>query len=311
MVQKQKSIAQTSIFGEYKKPEDRVTAALLHIIHIGGNIVIQRLFSDVFDIPSNDINVIPQSYQKNSIPDGELSCECYYHLYIESKIAPDSIVMSQLSNHKKLANTASGNYLIYLTPDLSKPDDLAKEDVEWMDWKTIIDRLKGIVADGLADKLLEYFIEQFVLLIEHTVYAKTFMIPMDESVIIVGGHFGENVALNYKFYACQPSRKFRPSKYLAFYHQHRIKYLFEIVSQKDSVDIQKEPAINKTDYFKVIEPNYSPRSRMLFQLKLSHTFSPEIVNNKIDKNGNPTAYVQGQTYTTFNKIMKAKTTSDL
>lgn len=311
MAQKQKSIAQTSIFGEYKKHEDRVTAALLHIIHIGGNMVIQRLFGDVFDIPSNDINVIPQSYQKNSIPDGELSCECYYHLYIESKIAPNSIDPTQLANHKKLSNTASGNFLIYLTPDLSKPAELVKENVEWMDWRTIIDRLKGIVADGYADKLLEYFIEQFVLLVEHTVYAKTCVIPMDESVIIVGGHFGENIALNYHFYACLPNRKFRPSKYLAFYHQHRIKYLFEIISQKDSVDIQKEPAINKTDYFKVIEPNYSPQARMLFQLKLSHTFSAEIVNNKTDKNGNSTAFVQGQTYTTLNKIMKAKTTSDL
>ena len=311
MAQKQKSIAQTSIFGEYKKPEDRVTAALLHIIHIGGNMVIQRLFGDVFDIPSNDINVIPQSYQKNSIPDGELSCECYYHLYIESKIAPNTIETTQLSNHKKLSNTASGNYLIYLTPDLSKPAELVKESVEWMDWNTIIDRLQGIVADGLADNLFEYFIEQFILLIDHTVYAKTYMIPKDESVIIVGGHFGENIALNFKFYACQSNRKFHPSKYLAFYHQRRIKYLFEIVSQKDSVDIQKEPTINNTDYFNKIEPNYSPQFRMLFQLKLFHTFSTAIVNDKTDKNGNPTAFIQGQTYTTLNKIMKAKTTSDL
>lgn len=311
MVQKQKSIVQTSIFGEYKKPEDRVTAALLHIIHTGGNMVIQRLFGDIFDIPSNDINVIPQSYKKNSIPDGELYCECNYHLYIESKITPNSISTPQLANHKKLANTASGHYLIYLTPDQSKPTDLVKEGVEWMDWRTIIDRLQGIVADGYADRLLEYFIEQFVLLVEHMVYAKTYMPPMDESVIIVGGHFGENVALNYHFYACQPNRKFRSSKYLAFYHQHRIKYLFEIVSQKDSVDIQKESAINKTNYFRIIEPNYSPQSRMLFQLKLVKTFSPEIKNDKTDKNGKLTAFVQGQTYTTYDKIMNTDKTSGL
>ncbi|MBR5434353.1 MAG: hypothetical protein IK117_07945 [Bacteroidales bacterium] len=307
---RQKTITQTSIFGEYKKPEDRVTAAFLHIIHIGGNLVIQRLFGDVFDIPSNEISVIPQSYQKDSIPDGELSCECNYHIYIESKIVCNTINESQLSSHKKLSNTAANQYLIYLTPDENKPDILEKETIEWMNWNTVINRLQGIVADGQSDVLLKYFIDQFVLLVEHTVYEKAYAIPKEQSVIIVGGRFGEKVALNYNFYACQPNRTFRPSKYIAFYHQNRIKYLFEIVCQKESVDIQKESWVDKS-YFDKIEPNYQSCLRKFFQLSLVKTFSPEIKNDKTDKNGNPTAYVQGQTYTSYNNIMNARTTSDL
>ena len=138
-----------------------------------------------------------------------------------------------------------------------------------------------------------------------------YAIPIEQSVIIVGGHFSENVALNYGFYACQPNRKFRPSKYLAFYHQNRIKYLFEIIGNvKESVDIQKEPSVQKA-YFSDFEPNYKPEPRKFFKLKLHTTFKKEIKNDKTDKNGKPTAFVQGQTYTTFDKITKASKTSDL
>lgn len=138
-----------------------------------------------------------------------------------------------------------------------------------------------------------------------------YAIPIEQSVIIVGGHFSENVALNYGFYACQPNRKFRPSKYLAFYHQNRIKYLFEIIGNvKESVDIQKEPSVQKA-YFSDFEPNYKPEPRKFFKLKLHTTFKKEIKNDKTDKNGKATAFVQGQTYTTFDKITKASKTSDL
>ena len=309
MAKKQKTISQTSIFGEYKKTEDRVTAALLHVIHIGGDLVIRELFGDVFDIPSNEIVAIPQSYQSKSIPDGELSCECNYHLYIESKITPNSINLTQLANHKKLSNPADGKYLIYLTPDTSKPQNLV--DVEWMSWETVIDRLQGVVDDGDAAELLKYFIEQFILMVNHTVYANNYIVPQNQSVIIVGGRFGENVAYKYNFYACQPNRTFRPSKYLAFYHQNRIKYLFEIVGVKDAVDIKNESIKNKADYFSVVEPNYQPQLRKFFKLKLHTTFINDIINDKTNKNGKPTAFVQGQTYTTFNKITKASRTSEL
>lgn len=307
MAKSKKSISQISIFGEYKSPENRVTAALLHIIHVGGNVVIQRLFGDIFDIPSNDIDVIPQSNQTTSIPDGELSCECNYHIFIESKIVPNAINLKQLNEHKKLSNVACGNFLIYITPDSKIPSELTTAKVEWISWETVIDRLQGIIADGIAYDLLKYLIRQFVILINHTIYA----IPTDQSVIIVGGSFGENVALHYGFYACQPNRKFRPSKYLAFYHQNRIKYLFEIVTQRKCVDIQTLKNVNRTNYFTVIEPNYVPQVRDYYQLKKVCNFNPEILNDKKDKNGKPCAYTMGQTYTTYNKIMKAKKTSDL
>ena len=129
-----KSITNISVFGEYKKPEDRVTAALLHVLNAGGQPVVERLFGDLFDIPANDINIISQSHQGNSIPDGEISCDCKYNIYIESKIALNVINQTQLANHLQLTNPAENKYLCYITPDPNIPQGLVGLPVGWLSW---------------------------------------------------------------------------------------------------------------------------------------------------------------------------------
>ena len=166
----EKSITDISIFGEYKQPENRVTAALLHILHLGGQPVVQRLFGDLFDIPSNSINVAPQVKKEGSVPDGVISCDCKYSIFIESKIACNAINETQLDNHCKLSNPAENKYLCYITPDTSKPQALFALSVEWLSWKDVIETLLGMIADGLVDAVLSYFIKEFVKLVKHLVY---------------------------------------------------------------------------------------------------------------------------------------------
>lgn len=323
-----RSISDHSIFGEYKKTEDRVTAALLHVINEGGQLVVERLFGDLFDIPSNNINVIPQAYHGSSNPDGELSCDCKYNIFIESKIKPNDINEKQLKNHIALTNPADNRYLIYLTPDKKKPLLLQSLMVEWLDWQTIIERLLGIIADEVVSDLVVFLIKQFIMLVEHVVYKKREKnrcsndheddaLPLEEygkeeRVIIVGGHWGEDVALDYGFYACQPYRYFKPARYIAFYHQNRIKYLFEIIGEpKESERLDIISKVVTSNYLTAKEPHYDGSPRKYIELKLVSTFEPEIVNDKKDKNGKPCAFVQGQTYTTFDNIMKANKTSQL
>ena len=316
----EKSITDISIFGEYKQPENRVTAALLHILHLGGQPVVQRLFGDLFDIPSNSINVAPQVKKEGSVPDGVISCDCKYSIFIESKIACNAINETQLDNHCKLSNPAENKYLCYITPDTSKPQALFALSVEWLSWKDVIETLLGMIADGLVDAVLSYFIKEFVKLVKHLVYrdrsdisnANQTSLPVDnDRVIIVGGSWGENIALNYNAYICQEGRFFLPAKYIAFYHSHRIKYVFEIEEVIDSVDITTLSNLNSTDYFTNVEPHCTQPIRKYMKLKLVHTCAPEIRNDKVDKNGKSCAFVQGQTYTTFAKITSATLTSQL
>ena len=149
-----KSIGHISIFGEYQKREDRITAALLHVINVGGTCVIQRLFGGMFDFPSNQVSIITQSHQGQSIPDGEISCNCHFSIYIESKITTNAINQEQLNNHLSLQNPANNQYLCYITPDEVIPTALTNLPLGWLNWKDVVKILIGFIADGLADKLL-------------------------------------------------------------------------------------------------------------------------------------------------------------
>lgn len=316
----EKSITDISIFGEYKQPENRVTAALLHILHLGGQPFVQRLFGDIFDIPSNGINMAPQIKQEKSVPDGLISCDCKYSIFIESKIVCDAINEEQLKNHCTLTNPSENKYLCYITPDASKPQILRTLQVEWLSWNDVVECLLGMIADGLVDAVLSYLIKEFIKLIKHIVYndrsdindcSQTPHTINNDRVIIVGGSWGENIALNYNAYICQEGRFFLPAKYIAFYHSHRIKYVFEIEEIIDSVDITTLSSLACTNYFTAIEPHCTSLIRKYMKLKLVHTCDPEIKNDKVDKNGKPCAFVQGQTYTTLKKIKKATLTSQL
>ena len=308
-----RSIENVSIFGEYKKPEDRVTAALLHVLNAGGQPLVERLFDGLFDLPSNEINIIPQSRKKDSIPDGEIQCDCKYNIYIESKIVPNAVDPTQLTNHLKLANPGDNKYLCYITPDLTKPSELENYPLVWLEWKKVIDSLNGFIADGKANEMLSFLIKQLIQLINHVVYngSQTYMsIPEDERVIIVGGRWGEDIALEYGFYACQENRFFLPAKYIAFYHQQRIMHVFEIEDSPKIVDLKTISHIAESDYFKIKEPTYSGY-RQYMKLKLVHTCNPIIQNDNKDKNGKPCAFIQGQTYTSYDKIKTATKTSQL
>ena len=73
-----KSITSKSIFGGYKKGEDIVTAALLHLMELGGPALMNSLFGDIGVETTTHVNT--QVKGKKSIPDGELRAN--YHIYI-------------------------------------------------------------------------------------------------------------------------------------------------------------------------------------------------------------------------------------
>ena len=319
------SIVNHAIFGEYKKPEDKVTAALLQVLHYGGHEVVSSIFYDI-DLPSNEINVQPQVSEDESRPDGLVSCDCKYKLYIESKIVENALGNNhgrdQLNANKKLSKPDDAQWMVYVTPDETIPQELENVDeIIWINWQTIVERLKGYETQNT---LVNFLIEQFCLYVDHIVFnkhkAKRTTISSastsdvdegkDERVIIVGGHWGEEVALNYHFYACQNGRYFLPARYIAFYHKNRIKYLFEIEGEPKD-DVILTPDLVGADYLNVKEPNYDGSPRKFFKLKRVQEFDPEIENDSRDKNGKPCAFTYNQRYTTYDAITNAKKTSEL
>lgn len=318
-----KTISNQAIFGEYKNPEDKVTAALLQVLHYGGHKIVCSVFDDI-DLPSNDINVIPQVKGNGSRPDGYVSCNCKYTIFIESKIKRNALktkeAATQLAANRKLYRPTDAQYVIYITPDKTTPNQLNNVvEIIWTNWQTVVERLTGYETQ---DPLVNFLIEQFCLFVDHIVFNKRGAVSAngvslsdaeagkDQRVIIVGGHWGEEVALDYGFYACQNNRYFLPAKYMAFYHKNRIENLFEI-EEEPKDDVVLTPALVGPDYLTIKDPNYPGAPCKFFKLKHVHTFKPVIENDTKDKNGKNCAFTYNQRYTTYDAIMKAKKTSEL
>lgn len=243
----------------------------------------------------------------HSIPDGLISCNYAFKIYIESKLSK-YIDTVQLENHKKLiAEDRDGNNkLIYITKHVTRPTELSEE-ILWTNWSDLLRFLKAYEPEE-PNVILDYLIEQFDLLVT----SLDLYDDSDNRVVIVGGRWGEPVALEYGFYACQANRYFKKAKYLAFYYDQRIKYLFEIVGEKkENVNIRELKDDVPEEYFRKKEPHYQPGKRTFFKVKKVHEFTPVIENDTMSRTGRRVAFTQGQTYTTYDKIMNAKKTSEL
>lgn len=295
------SIAYLSIFGEYHKDEDRITAALLQILRIGGPELMNAVFDD-FDI-SFDAEVNSQvNGVTKSRPDGELRAN--YHLFIESKIKKWSATkhnVDQLANHVRLAQTEGAN-LLYITVDERKPTEIANyPDVYWTNWQEVVTRLKNFKSDFNND-VMAFLASQFEMLIDNVVFSKNDGYTKKNRVIIVGGHFAEDVACKYHFYSCQPNRKFRDASYIAFYHQKRIKYVFKIKSIHDVESLEEVQNILPNSY---VLTDVDKEPHTFFELEDAEVL-PQIVEHK---QFGP--FVQRQRYTSIEKLRKAVCTDNL
>lgn len=302
-------ISEQSVFGNYEQKENQVTSALLKILEADEDeTLLKALLQDIgnINLPEKSLRIETQVQNENghSVPDGKISCRYAFDIYIESKLGTD-INETQLKHHLELLDNNKNVILIYITQHPNRPEILPEE-ILWANWTKIYEIINRVHKDE-ANTVLAYLIEQFYLLL-------SYLNLYDDStnrVIIVGGRWGEPIALEYGFYACQGGRSFKKAKYLAFYHSQRIQYLFEIEDKKEDVDIQTLKGTIPEEYFLKKEPLYKPEERTFFKLKKIKEFSPTIKNDTTSKNGRCVAFTQGQTYTTLDKIIKAKVTSEL
>lgn len=298
-------ISGKSVFGAYTQKENRATAALLHLINIGGEPLLHWLFDF---LPDSSISVKTQVGHEDgnapkSIYDGIVSCGFKFELIIESKIVKNAINVNQLQKYKDYAKNNDAT-LIYITPDDKKPSVLG--DTYWRNWTTIANRLKEYEDENT---LLQYLIEQFILLLSNLELYEDWK----GRVLIVGGSYGESVALKYHLYICLNHRNFKKCEYLAFSFNHQIKTLFKIKGDpQNDVDLRTLPELTGTDYFVNIEPSYSGELREVIFLEETNLLgSKTIVNDKKTPDGKRVAFTQRQAYTTYDKIIRANYTSEL
>jgi hypothetical protein len=303
-----------SIFGEYKQKENRVTAALLQIVKAGGEPLLRYVLDRIqLPLPDSGIRIISQPANPfgDSQPDGLVQSAFSFNLFIESKLNR-SLPQRQSSEHQK-AVRKEDDHLLYITPHTSRPELPAG--TEWTSWRVLLEALEQYTLDTTIDnyEFVSYLVMEFRKLVDHLdlISINWDGFESSDQVLILAGSWAEGIALRYGLYLCQNRRSFRPSKYLAFLNNARISHLFRIVEKpEDDVDITKDSFF---DYYRNNEePNLKAGDpRKVFKLEKCDDVL-EVLNDKIDKNGNPCPFTYGQPrYTTLDKILKAKKTSEL
>jgi len=303
-------IEDISVFGEYKQAENRVTAAFLQICKVGGEDFIRYLTNEIgIQLPSSEIEIHSQTKGVGSVPDGLLRSNFSFNLYVESKIKPNSVDTPQLHNHIAQLKSNS-DYLLYLTPDQTKPDELGN--THWSSWLQVINIFNSYLQTSQADnkQLLEFLIEHFNTLLNNLNLLGFSWSLDNQNVIVVAGSWAEGVALNFNYYICQNRRTFQPARYIAFYNSNQIRHLFEIVKPpEDDVILSQHPQFK--DYIANAEQDYPGDYRRVFALRFIQDIGP-IINDKVDKNGDPCPFTYGQPrYTSLNVLMAATRTSQL
>jgi hypothetical protein len=306
-----KRIEELSIFGEYKQPENRLTAAFLQICKVGGEELIRHLSHLLgFELPESEVAIFSQVPGEESAPDGLLESNFAFRLFIESKVEKKAVNPKQLAGHKGQIEKET-DFLVYLTPDEEKPSALS--DVYWANWGRVVEELDEYIQNPKVEnlELLVFLVDHFKTLVTNMNLAGGRWIPDDKQAMILAGSRAEDVALRYSHYICQNKRGFRPSKYVAFYNNSRIQYLFEIIEPpKDDVDLAHVPELG--DYLQRVGQDYEPGTlAKVFKIKFLQEVGP-IINDTTDRNGNPCPYTYGQPrYTTLDRLKRASRTSEL
>lgn len=306
-----RNIDEVSIFGEYKQPENRLTAAFLQILKIGGEELIREIAHTIgFNIPSSEIEISTQVKEEESVPDGQLECNFAFCLYIESKV--DKLTdQKQLVNHLKLINSDERRTLLYITGDDTRPSHLPKH-CHWTNWEGTITTFRKYIADTQIEnyELLSFMVNQYETLLNNVVYKKRKWTQAKDRVIILAGSIAEGIAITYGYYICQNGRQFQNAEYIAFFKNNAITRLFKIDGEpRDDVDLRDISDLR--DYLEREKPPYYGEKAKIMKLMEMETITP-IMNDSVDKNGNPCPYTYGQPrYTTIERLRAARKTSEL
>jgi hypothetical protein len=157
----------------------------------------------------------------------------------------------------------------------------------------------------------------------------------DEVLVVPAGRHARDDYYTYSAYICQPNRAFRSAARLAFYtegriliHIPRIRAIIESVSLNDAgfEEIKRtELTSQQMEQARALlqallrDPGalLGRRRQAKFVLLSGPTddetvkLSREVVNNKRDHRGRPTAFTQSQRYVSLSRLRQATTTSEL
>lgn len=297
-------IQDKSIFGEYKQPENRVTAAFLHVLKIGKDRLICYLFKDkIINFPDSNIDIQTQIKNDSGVNDGTISCGFAFNIKIESKLT-DEINVEQLNRY--LDDLAPNSNLVYLVKT-DKCQELKR--VPYFTWTELDRMLEAYLNEFEVGEVEEYLIDQFRMMLENLGLVDKYK----DRVIVVAGTFGAKIAAEYNIYACQNHRFFKKAKFIAFYSNKEIASMYEIDNNYPKNDVYLRDEGVSDQFFKEYGKWYRETDKLeVFKLKGENLLSDKVIKHETKNSNNRIgAYTQKQRYVSYPSIMKATTTDEL
>lgn len=327
------------LFSTYSQNENRVTSTFLAVLRsLSLNLmqqIIGAMIGDEVELISFTNQPASKRQKNHSVPDAKISGD--FEILIETKLQQNAVEKGQIEKHQEQLGDRKNAYLVILTPDPACPgvvENISSKDprIMWCSFNQINNIINDFFENGseVISEKEAFLLKNFQMLLDHE------NLLSNPEVLIIPASFAWSHYLNTSSYVCQPNRTFQKTTHIAFYNRGKImrkvpKILktvnevvfgeegyFEVLS--DDWDQSDEKKFGKT-MKEVVEKSIGSSLRkvgeshkvlLLTGPEEEATISiDEILNDSVDKNGAPTAFVQRQRYTSLEKLKKAAKTSDL
>ena len=313
----------SSIFSTYSTGENRVTASFLAVLRSLSLDRIQRLLGALLEQSEFELVRFENQPSKGGkgVPDAIIHAST--RLLIETKIERNVVSLDQLKRHLERLDAAKEDkkVLLVITPDDVRPEVFETLDDHHVVWSsfTALDQAIDEILDDKYEVISER--EAFLLRELQNMLAAEGVLASENDVVVVAARHAWPEYNQIHAYVCQPNRTFQQVSRVAFYSKGRIHPLVpRILERHDDVVMLsgQYSGILGVLVERLIKEQRRDEGERYKILMLSAPDSPDtlrlagpVSNDLTSKAGKPTAFTQGQRYIASERLLIAKTTSDL
>ena len=313
----------TNIFSTYSTGENRVTASFLAVLRSLSLDRMQRLIGSLLEQSEFELIRFENQPSKGGTGVPDAIIQSSIRLLLETKTERNAVSLPQIKRHLERLDTAKEAVaiLIVLTPDDSRPEELDKLNDPRVAWTSfaILDQAIDEMLDDKYEVVSER--EAFLLRALQNMLAEEKLLSNLNDVLVVAARSAWGEYQDFHAYVCQPNRAFQSVSRLGFYSKGIVyPSVPKILASYDEVEIKRnqyEGPLGKL-VNRLVDEEKRPVNGRFKVLLLSPPDSAEtlklaapIPNDKVSKTGKNTAYTMGQRYASSEKLLRAKTTSDL
>ena len=259
------------------------------------------------------------------VPDAELKASFRY--LIETKVVPNTYSSNkpnaQLVRHLvRLDGSHADEKLLVITPDAEEPPGIrAMGDgrVVWTSFALIAQAIDEVLNDPSepASEQQRFLLRELVTFLD-----AEGLVGVDDTVV-VAGRWAYPTYFKTSAYICQPNRSIRPVTYLAFYTDKQIKpEIPRVLQYYREVDVTEEqaalyetsgdplgPRIAEVIRWRLADGSQEPFND-IYLLSRPEDAETVMLPSPVRHEGRG-AWVQGQRYTSMDRLRSASRTSDL